>query len=65
MRILLSLFAATALAASASTAMAACGHQSVKLEQSVASAPVKTLQEAVTTHEPAADEIKVEETKSE
>lgn len=42
MKILLCLVASTSIAASAGTASAMCGHQSAKLEQSVASTATAT-----------------------
>jgi hypothetical protein len=58
MKLLVSVIAASAFALSAGSAFAACGHQSVKLEQTIAStktAPVE--EEAMTTYE--GEEIKL------
>ena len=67
MKTLLSVVAASAFALSATTAFAGCGHQSVKLEQTVASTSVLPAeQEAVTTNESVEEKkLPAEEAKSE
>ena len=64
MKTLLSLLAASAIAVSATSAFAMCGHQSVKLQQTIASSTNQTEQEAMTTHEDETVKRKVTEEKA-
>ena len=66
MKTLLSVLAASAIAFSASSAFAMCGHESAKLEQTVASTSQPAdEQEAMTTYDPKETVIKAEEEKAE
>lgn len=67
MKTLLSVVAASALALSAGSAFAMCGHQSAKVEQTIASTSVLPAEEeAVTTHETVEEKkLPAEEAKSE